>query len=96
MSWEHFAADIMTVAKWFKPGLGSKRPVGLRWRASKPYILAVVAFAVFTVCIPEHAGGLLWWFGRWLTFMAFLGLVFIWNGRDSNEPYHVLINKSSG
>lgn len=61
----------MTVAKWFNPGLGTKRPVGLRWRASKPYILAVVAFAVFTVCIRERAGGLLRRIGRWLTFMAF-------------------------
>src|SRR5699024_1322090 len=84
-----FDVDIMTVARWLNPGLGSKRPVGLRWRASKPYILAVVAFAVFTVCIRDHADGLLWWIGCWLTFVAFPGHVFIWNGGVSNESYHV-------
>lgn len=39
----------MAVARWFNPPPGEKPPVMLHWRASKKYILAVVALAVFTV-----------------------------------------------
>lgn len=39
----------MTMARWFNPPMGEKPPVLLHWRASKKYILFVVAFAVFTV-----------------------------------------------